>query len=300
VVRTYPLPPNSRTTIAVDGQAPELASTDVSAVISADQPILVERAMYLTREGQPFAAGSDSAGVPAAATSWFLAEGATGAFFDMFILIANPSSMEAHVEARYLLASGQVFTKTYTVAADSRRTIHVDAEELPGLGRVLASTELSTTLTSLNGAPIVVERTMWFPGPEITPAYWAESHNSPGATAAAPRWVVADGETGGPAAVRTYVLVANPGSTTASVRITLLLESGPSTALTFAVPAHSRRTFDIGGEFQLNAARFATVVESVTDGMTPVAPLVVERAMYWNAGGVVWAAGTNVLGTPIP
>jgi hypothetical protein len=26
----------------------------------------------------------------------------------------------------------------------------------------------------------------------------------------------------------------------------------------------------------------------------------VERAMYWDAGGVVWAAGTNVLGTPIP
>ena len=41
--------------------------------------------------GQPFAAGHGSAGVTAAATSWFLAEGATGAFFDLFVLLANPT-----------------------------------------------------------------------------------------------------------------------------------------------------------------------------------------------------------------
>jgi len=27
---------------------------------------------------------------------------------------------------------------------------------------------------------------------------------------------------------------------------------------------------------------------------------VVERSMYWNANGVVWAAGTNLLATPLP
>ena len=111
VQRSYVLPANSRTTIPVNAQARELASTDVSAAITADQPILVERAMYLSRDGQPFAAGHDSAGAAAAATSWFLAEGATGAYFDMFILIANPGSIDAEVEARYLLSSGAVLTR---------------------------------------------------------------------------------------------------------------------------------------------------------------------------------------------
>jgi hypothetical protein len=107
IERTYPLPPHSRTTLPVNTQAPELAGTDVSAAIVSDQPILVERAMYRSVDGQVFAAGHTSAGVTAAATSWFLAEGATGDFFDMFVLLANPDDA-ADVEIRYLLTTGEV------------------------------------------------------------------------------------------------------------------------------------------------------------------------------------------------
>ena len=42
----------------------------------------------------------DSMGVTAAATSWFLAEGATGTFFDLYVLIANPGSTDATVQRR--------------------------------------------------------------------------------------------------------------------------------------------------------------------------------------------------------
>ena len=44
--------------------------------------------------------------------------------------------------------------------------------------------------------------------------------------------------------------------------------------------------------------RFGILVESIDTA--PLAQLVVERAMYWNAGGVTWAAGTNLLATPLP
>ena len=37
-----------------------------------------------------FNAGHESAAVRFADTQWFLAEGATGPFFDLFILLANP------------------------------------------------------------------------------------------------------------------------------------------------------------------------------------------------------------------
>ena len=61
----------------------------------------------MTTGGQPFGAGHDSAGVTAPATSWFLAEGATGDFFDLFILIANPDRRRRRaVHATYLLPDG--------------------------------------------------------------------------------------------------------------------------------------------------------------------------------------------------
>jgi hypothetical protein len=45
--------------------------------------------------------GTESAGVTALSTHWFLAEGATGGFFDTFILVSNPNA------AMYWLGAAQ-------------------------------------------------------------------------------------------------------------------------------------------------------------------------------------------------
>ena len=47
--------------------------------------------MYLTAGGLFYGAGHESAGIRAPETQWFFAEGATGDFFDLFILIGNPN-----------------------------------------------------------------------------------------------------------------------------------------------------------------------------------------------------------------
>ena len=79
----YTRAPTAAPRSAVDGEdAAGLADTDVSAEITSTGPIIAERAMYLTDRGQPFGAGHGSAGVTAASTNWFLAEGATGTFFE--------------------------------------------------------------------------------------------------------------------------------------------------------------------------------------------------------------------------
>ena len=57
ITRTYDLAPGSRTTIYVN-QIPGLDETDVSGDISADAPIVVERAMYRNLPGQPFGLGT--------------------------------------------------------------------------------------------------------------------------------------------------------------------------------------------------------------------------------------------------
>jgi hypothetical protein len=80
--------------------------------------------------------------------------------------------------------------------------------------------------------------------------------------------------------------------------VTLLFEDGTSVEQTYpALPAQSRFNVPVGGVFpQAAGQRFGALVESL--GPTP-AQIVVERAMYWDALGQPWAAGTNALGTKL-
>ena len=107
LVRQYVVAHSSRYNIYVDGVAAELAATDVSAVIRVlnGVPVIVERALYLSRPGQFWAAGHNSAGVTAPATDWFLAEGATGSYFDLYYLLCNPGTGTADVEVTAHAAS---------------------------------------------------------------------------------------------------------------------------------------------------------------------------------------------------
>ena len=270
---------------------PGLAETDVSAAIRSTNtvPIIVERAMYFTRPDQVFAGGHESAGVTTAATRWFLAEGATGSFFNMFILIANPSTDAATVQIDYLLTNGQTVTVPHTVAANSRLTLNV-ALEAPEL----VSANMSTVATSTNGVPIVVERAMWWPAPGNN---WQEAHNSPGETVTGARWAMGEGESGGPQAKQTYILIANTSAFVGTARVLLLFEDGTTAEKTFQLPASSRTNVSVQVEFpQAIDRRYGALVESL--GATP-AQLVVERAMYANANGIVWAAGTNALATKL-
>lgn len=298
--KQYLLPPRSRTNIWVDveqfdGQA-VLTAADVSAVIEVTRgpAIIAERAMYFSPAGQGgrvFDAGHEAAGVTVPATEWFLAEGATGDYFDLFVLIANPSDEPAELEAIYLLPDGTIVSRRHRVSAMSRYNIWVDQE-----GARLADTAVSTVIRSLNGVPVVVERAMWWPGP--TSATWAEAHVSSGSTSTAARWAVADGVVQDtPAAADTYVLIANSGAADAAVKVTLLYDDGgPADARVFTVRAQSRFNVDVRAEFPTASRRgFGVLVEgNVGDALT------VERSIYSDAEGRRWAAGSNARATRLP
>jgi hypothetical protein len=293
LVKIYSVGPNSRFNIWVDLEHARLQNTDVSAVVASTNgvPLIVERSMYMNSGGRPFGAGHNSAGVIAPATQWFLAEGATGHYFDEFILVANPETTPAAVKASFKLPDGDTVERTYIVNPSSRFNIWVDLEDPK-----LANSAVSASLESLNGVPIIVERTMWWPGPSVVD--WAEAHNSPGTTMTASRWAVADGEQGGPQDRATFLLLANTSPFDATVKVTLLFESGPTASRTYPVRANSRFNVPVGAEFPEAAGkRFGALIESL--GETPTG-IVVERAMYWNAVGQTWAAGTNAVGTRLP
>lgn len=300
--KTYTLAPNSRTNIWVnvehfDGLGQALASTDVSAVIQSldGTPIIVERAMYLSNQGRVFNAGHASMGVAAPAKEWFLAEGATGDYFDLFILIANPTDEDAEVQLVYRLVGGGYYIRHMVAPANSRSTIWVDEETIPGvLGRPLADVAVSTAVASTNDVPIIVERAMWWPGSAPS---WHEAHNSAGSTATGTRWAVADGEVGGQYDTDTYLLISNSSGRETDATVTLLFEDGSSASRVYRLPPSSRTNVPVRDDFgaEVMDRRFGALVETSDD-----VPVMVERAMYGDSAGVRWAAGTSTLATKLP
>ena len=293
----YSVEGHTRKTIWVDEQ-PGLAETDVSASINVTNGvgIIVERAMYRTSHNTPFMAGHDSAGVTAPAAHWFFAEGATGSFFDMFLLLANPGAAPAHVTVRYLLPGGVApLVKPYTLDPRSRTTINVEVED-----DRLADAAVAMVVDS--DVAVVAERSMYWPGPPGDG--WLEAHNSAGATETGTAWTVAGGEQGGAYQAQTYVLIANTSAFAGTARLTVLRENGTPLVLELPLAADSRTNVGIGDfpEFAAVAAnsRFGVLVESLGSSPATTAQIVVERATYTNdAAGTVWGAGSNSLATRI-
>ena len=90
-----------------------------------------------------FDGGHESAGVNETSTRWFLAEGATGPFFDCFVLLSNPNASAAKVTLTYLLPDGTTIPQTMTLPANSRRTINVETVD-----RALANAAVSTIVSA--------------------------------------------------------------------------------------------------------------------------------------------------------
>ena len=300
VIHQYEVPPLARLTILANA-VPGLEHAEISLVVTTDEatPVVVERAMYRHAPGQMYAAGHGGAGVTAPATTWYLAEGATGPFFDLFVLVANPSFSDAHLEVRYLLPDGRVIVKPHVARARQRLTIWVDLED-----PALVDTAVSTTVTSLDDVPIVVERAMWWPGP--TYHTWHGAHVAAGTTTPASAWALADGEVGGAAAAETYVLLGNPTALGGHARVTLVSDDGATATQTVWLAPHSRTTVNVlydtwtfstaslAGRLAARA-RFGVIVEA----LDPDLEFVVESAVYGNAAGQPWASGRCTLATPV-
>jgi glucose/arabinose dehydrogenase len=289
IVIDYPVAAHSRQTIPVDAE-PGLDATDVSAVIHTlnGVPIIAERAMYFSSGGQAFRGGHDSAGVTQPSPHWFFAEGATGSFFDTFLLLANPDATRtAHVTLSYLLTDGTVVHVPHTIEPNSRQTYNVAGEDAQ-----LVSAAFSTVVDA--DIPVVAERSMYWPKD------WQEAHNSPGATETGIAWATAGGEEGGDFSAQTYVLIANTSNFAGGARVTVLREGQLELTLDIPLPANSRTNVPIGATAAFAPAvnaRFGVLVESL--GATP-AQIVVERATYSNdASGVVWSAGGATLATKL-
>jgi autotransporter-associated beta strand protein len=295
IARSYDLLPSSRRTIAAGDDA-ELIGQAFGMTVTFDRPGVAERAMYFGTS-PIFRGGHESAGVTAASPSWLLAEGATGAGFETFILTANPGSEAADVTFTFLPENGAPVSIVRRVEAASRITINPESDpELATLPIGPVATQITAT------KPVIAERAQYWP---LGPADWTEAHNSFGVTDAAVKWGLAEGRAGGPEGYQTYILLANPGMADAKVTLTFLGDRATANATAAAAPAPVTRIVDVPAQRRVNvavdptgaagdpAATFGTLITSDQ-------PIVVERAMYWNVNGEVWAAGTNATATRLP
>ena len=277
---TYDVNANARLSIYAN-EVPELAGRAFSASLDSDRPINVERAMYFTPPGKAFwLGGHEAAAVPAPATNWFVAEGSTGPWFDMYLLLANPNDHAVDATISFLKPGGvPPVLEHVALPPTSRKTIAVNTI------KDLQATDVSASITATG--PIVVERAMYWP---LGVENWTEAHASAGITATGTRWVMAEGMSGGPLGFDTYILLANPGDQEAVVTVTLLRGGNrrAPVSLQVQVPPGSRATWS-AAQFPIESSEeFGILVES-TNGV----PIVVERAMYWNGGGARWGGGTN-------
>jgi hypothetical protein len=283
VTRTYTLAPFERFTVDI-GADSALVDQSFGMEVTFLQPGIAERAMYFGLNPL-WVGGHESVGVTLPSRNWFLAEGATGSFFETFVLFANPTATAADVSVRYLPDTGTPVDKTYAVPAGQRLTVNIQGED-PALANAAVATQVTSTV------PIIVERAQYWPDPAPN---WYEAHNSFGVTSTGTRWGLAEGRVGLNTGYQTYILLANPNNNTVDVSITFLREDGTTLIKTFVVQPSSRFNVAVGGADvpEITNERFSAVV-------TASHPIAVERAMYSDRAGVTWQAGTNATATRLP
>jgi outer membrane protein assembly factor BamB len=164
---TKALKANSRTTVNVNEDVGP--DQDVSALVTAPDPIVAERPMYFlyapVATTTPAAGGNqglwkgghNSAGAVYEAYKWEFAEGCTRDGFQTYLCMANPNDVTANVGITYYIykpdGTSKAVKDVTTIAAHARRTILLN--QVVGTGADVSATVTCTI-------PIVAERPMYF------------------------------------------------------------------------------------------------------------------------------------------
>ena len=274
-------------------------STEVSATLESDVPLVVERTMswpLAVGDGDvPSAPTLDAYGAHAEGdfaqpgTRWYFAEGSTTRGFDLFYLVRNVEASPIAVMATYLRpAPLSPVTKRYVVP---RGLAHHRVGQRGR--RALGGLEMAAVFES-DGGRFVVERAMYASAPDqpfaAGPSPWERQHRprdgcSPKARPGRPSTV--------------FCCSRIPGSATRSCGCATCCRWGRPSSSRTTVAARSRVTVWVDHEgAALADTTFGADVVS-TNGV----PVVAERAMWWpvaGSGGASWQEAHASGGTTAP
>ncbi|MFH1150768.1 MAG: hypothetical protein V1748_09890 [Actinomycetota bacterium] len=147
----------SRKTVRVNDLHPDM---DFSTMVSADRPIIAERAMYWDTEPDSGTGMHDSIGTRAAHRVWYLPEGETTADggIETYTCVQNPGGTDVEITVTYFYPWATGLTPVFftdTVPANSRRTYSM-------------ADKLSETTASIMvecdtpGSAIIAERSVYY------------------------------------------------------------------------------------------------------------------------------------------
>ncbi|AMY09764.1 IPT/TIG domain protein [Luteitalea pratensis] len=176
LVKNYTAAPQSRLTIWVDKEAPELASAEVSIIVESltATPVVVERSMWwrATPAGEWIEAHNNRA-VTTTTSRWLVADGESGGPGDAttYVLVANTAAAAAQVRFTLLTESGVARTVQDTVTANGRYSMDVAGTFPEARGK-----RFSVLVEGVSSsAALVVERASYSSTPTTT---WAAGTNS--------------------------------------------------------------------------------------------------------------------------
>jgi len=275
----FDVPARSRASFKVnDILGPDLQN---SLELESSSPVVAERPIYFDyygTQGHHWLGGHCVPGVAELAQVYYFAEGTTRAGFEEWLTLQNPSPNIITINASYQLGEGQgdAVDKSYVVRPGERSTVYVP-------GEVGAEKDVSIVLAST--AFFLAERPMYFRYSGYG-ADWDGGDCVIGARSASSQWFLAEGYTG--EGYHTWLCMQNPGVEDALVLVSYYSqEDGLLPLRTLELPAGRRQTVFVnehaGAGYQLSIRVLAS------------SPIVVERPMYFDAGGGI-RGGHDVIG----
>ncbi|WP_396624570.1 hypothetical protein [Luteitalea sp.] len=288
----FTLGPYERKTVLLDEQdgiaeTGPAASYEFSTTVKATAPVGVDRTMTWDKSTY---SGHAETGVVSASRKWYFAEGATIGGFNLFYLLQNPSAAPVTVEGRFLLGTGAVHAKTYTLPPNSRFNVWANVETING-ATPLANAELSAEFTVTAGAAIIAERAMYR---GANPLFKA-GHESAGVTELSTEWFLAEGNAG--AFFDEFVLIGNTTPNAALVQADFVVgNTGTIYSKQYTVQPNSRFNIWVDEEELAPGVfpfRTGNTDVSVRIRSLNLVPLIVERAMWWPGSSSTWYEAHN-------
>lgn len=286
-VRT--IEPETRTTIWANVDDAALGRVEASAEVSATAPIVVERAWRFDPPGRTVTQPTATPGTATPSTRWIFPEVDAGAPFDTRLVIANVARRSAVVDVSLLYADRPaVAAGRVSIPAGGRTSIPV--RQL----RWLMGTRASIEISSVNGTPLIAERT--FEGRDDRGAWRVATTGAP---APATRWVFPRPDAG----TTTDLILTNLSAFPADVELhfeksdSYIYDIGVSKVVT--VPARGRFVYPV-----LRDPAFPSTpgVTRVTSRQTSrgIADIVVEAMSYDDGELGPHTRAAGILGGQIP
>jgi hypothetical protein len=156
----------------------------------------------------------------------------------------------------------------------------------------LASAAVTATVESVEGAPIVVERTIGWGAN----GGWDELLSGGAVAEGASRWLLAEGEQGGERQASTSIVLINRQDAAADVTVTLLFEDAPEISTVVTLDSRGQLAVPVAQAFPTaEGKRFSVLVEAADPG----ASIVVDRTITWRIDAAGRTAGADGAATPL-